>query len=230
MPAASGRPRGAFHLAVEVAVPQVVHHAARGAHGDGAERRTAPSASSPSAQPGAARAKAQKPGQHQQPGADRPVEARQQRIGPPAGGQPRDPAAGADVGVAAHGRYTCPWRSRHVHPAPVPRRPLAAGADGRGHARPGASPRHRDAARRRRCRCGCSTRATGNGRRSIAAIRKDRATLRVDRPHPPAGGRSPTLRLLVAALKRDAMDWVVEKATELGVSLIQPVITAAHRR
>jgi 16S rRNA (uracil1498-N3)-methyltransferase len=30
---------------------------------------------------------------------------------------------------------------------------------------------------------------------------------------------------VVAALKRDALDWVVEKATELGVARIQPVIT-----
>jgi 16S rRNA (uracil1498-N3)-methyltransferase len=33
------------------------------------------------------------------------------------------------------------------------------------------------------------------------------------------------LRLVVAALKRDALDWVVEKATELGVSRIHPVAT-----
>jgi 16S rRNA (uracil1498-N3)-methyltransferase len=31
--------------------------------------------------------------------------------------------------------------------------------------------------------------------------------------------------LLVAALKREAMEWVVEKATELGIAEIQPVLT-----
>ena len=31
--------------------------------------------------------------------------------------------------------------------------------------------------------------------------------------------------LLVAALKRDAMEWVVEKATELGARAIRPVLT-----
>ena len=35
----------------------------------------------------------------------------------------------------------------------------------------------------------------------------------------------PTGRLLIAAVKRDAMDWMTEKATELGIGLIQPVLT-----
>jgi len=58
----------------------------------------------------------------------------------------------------------------------------------------------------------------------IATLRKDRASFAV-------GGRrraprpEPDLRLLMAAVKRDAMDWIVEKATELGVSVIQPVFT-----
>ena len=58
----------------------------------------------------------------------------------------------------------------------------------------------------------------------IASIRKDRATFRAlaqTRPQAP----EPELRLLLAAVKRDAMDWVAEKATELGVTLIQPVFT-----
>jgi 16S rRNA (uracil1498-N3)-methyltransferase len=40
---------------------------------------------------------------------------------------------------------------------------------------------------------------------------------------PPAP--EPELRLLIAALKREAMDWAVEKATELGATRIQPVLT-----
>jgi 16S rRNA (uracil1498-N3)-methyltransferase len=59
---------------------------------------------------------------------------------------------------------------------------------------------------------------------TIAALRKDRCVLalgaRVRAPAP-----EPDLRLVVAALKRDALDWVVEKATELGVASIQPVTT-----
>ncbi len=58
----------------------------------------------------------------------------------------------------------------------------------------------------------------------IAHLRKDRAALVPEhrtRPQAP----EPEVRLLVAALKRDAMDWVAEKATELGATLIQPVFT-----
>jgi 16S rRNA (uracil1498-N3)-methyltransferase len=58
----------------------------------------------------------------------------------------------------------------------------------------------------------------------ITHLRKDRAAFRVGaRTRPPA--TEPELRLLVAALKRDAMDWLVEKATELGATRIQPVTT-----
>jgi 16S rRNA (uracil1498-N3)-methyltransferase len=58
----------------------------------------------------------------------------------------------------------------------------------------------------------------------IATLRKDRASFLAEaqtRPQAP----EPELRLLLAAVKRDAMDWVAEKATELGVTLIQPVFT-----
>jgi 16S rRNA (uracil1498-N3)-methyltransferase len=58
----------------------------------------------------------------------------------------------------------------------------------------------------------------------IAMLRKDRASLvpeRQARPQTP----EPDLRLVVAAVKRDAMDWMAEKATELGASVIQPVFT-----
>ena len=37
---------------------------------------------------------------------------------------------------------------------------------------------------------------------------------------------SPTIRLAVALIKKDKMDWLVQKATELGVSRISPLITA----
>lgn len=59
---------------------------------------------------------------------------------------------------------------------------------------------------------------------TIAAIRKDRASFAIGtRRRAPAP--EPDLRLLMAAVKRDAMDWIVEKAAELGVSVIQPVLT-----
>jgi len=58
----------------------------------------------------------------------------------------------------------------------------------------------------------------------IIAIRKDRGSFilreRLRWPAP-----EPDLTLLMAAIKRDAMDWVVEKATELGVTRIQLVQT-----
>ena len=59
---------------------------------------------------------------------------------------------------------------------------------------------------------------------TIDTLRKDRCTLRPERqtrPQEPAADR----RLLAAAVKRDAMDWMAEKATELGIGLIQPVLT-----
>lgn len=59
---------------------------------------------------------------------------------------------------------------------------------------------------------------------TIAQIRRDRCVFTLgDRRRAPAPEAE--LRLVVAALKRDALDWVVEKATELGVSSIQPVVT-----
>jgi 16S rRNA (uracil1498-N3)-methyltransferase len=65
----------------------------------------------------------------------------------------------------------------------------------------------------------------GEWRARVAAIRKDRATMvPVERRRPQEAG--PDIRLLLAPLKRDAMEWVVEKATELGVRSIHPVLTA----
>jgi 16S rRNA (uracil1498-N3)-methyltransferase len=58
----------------------------------------------------------------------------------------------------------------------------------------------------------------------IEALRKDRASFLPERRTRAQEG-APELRLLVAALKRDAMDLVAEKATELGATLIQPVFT-----
>ena len=64
----------------------------------------------------------------------------------------------------------------------------------------------------------------GEWRARIAAIRKDRATLVPEEQLRPQAA-TPDIRLLLAPLKRDAMEWVVEKATELGVASIHPVLT-----
>jgi 16S rRNA (uracil1498-N3)-methyltransferase len=64
----------------------------------------------------------------------------------------------------------------------------------------------------------------GEWQARIAGLRRDRASFvpeRQTRPQSPG----PDLRLLVAAVKRPAMEWIAEKATELGVSSIQPVFT-----
>jgi 16S rRNA (uracil1498-N3)-methyltransferase len=59
---------------------------------------------------------------------------------------------------------------------------------------------------------------------TIAHLRRDRCVFALG-PRARAPVSEPDLRLVVAALKRDAMDWLVEKATELGVASIQPVTT-----
>lgn len=64
----------------------------------------------------------------------------------------------------------------------------------------------------------------GEWHASIAELRRDRASFLPERRIRPQAA-APDLRLLVAAVKRDALEWIVEKATELGVSLIQPVFT-----
>ena len=65
---------------------------------------------------------------------------------------------------------------------------------------------------------------SGEHAATLAFLRKDRARLAIGaRLRAPAPEPGPIL--LVAALKRDAMDWLVEKATELGVAAIRPVLT-----
>ena len=58
----------------------------------------------------------------------------------------------------------------------------------------------------------------------IHTLRKDHGVFLAERQTRPQAVE-PELRLVLAAVKRDAMDWVAEKATELGVTLIQPVFT-----
>jgi 16S rRNA (uracil1498-N3)-methyltransferase len=65
----------------------------------------------------------------------------------------------------------------------------------------------------------------GEWRATVASLRKDKGVL-VPRERLRPQAAAPDLRLLLAPLKRDAMEWVVEKATELGVASIHPVFTA----
>ncbi len=58
----------------------------------------------------------------------------------------------------------------------------------------------------------------------IATLRRDRVLLRAER-HSRPQMPEPDLWLLFAPLKREATDLVVQKATELGVSHILPVLT-----
>lgn len=58
----------------------------------------------------------------------------------------------------------------------------------------------------------------------IESLRKDRAVFLPER-RTREQDVAPEVILLVAALKRDAMDLIAEKATELGASRIQPVFT-----
>ncbi|MCK8785083.1 16S rRNA (uracil(1498)-N(3))-methyltransferase [Roseomonas sp. NAR14] len=64
----------------------------------------------------------------------------------------------------------------------------------------------------------------GEWQAEVAALRKDRGSFALGR-RTRAQAPEPPLRLLLAAVKRDAMDLVAEKATELGATLIQPVLT-----
>lgn len=59
---------------------------------------------------------------------------------------------------------------------------------------------------------------------TLASIRKDRARFAIG-PRCRAPCPTPDIRLLIAAIKRDALEWAVEKATELGVASIHPVFT-----
>ncbi len=66
--------------------------------------------------------------------------------------------------------------------------------------------------------------ANGEWEARILSVRRDRARLGVERQVRPQQP-DPDLWLAFAILKRDATDLVVQKATELGVSVLQPVRT-----
>ena len=59
----------------------------------------------------------------------------------------------------------------------------------------------------------------------LGEVRRDRAVVVLER-QTRAQGIEPDLWLLFAPLKRDATDLVIQKATELGVSVVKPVFSA----
>ena len=70
-----------------------------------------------------------------------------------------------------------------------------------------------------------STRATASGCAGSAELGRGRATLRVvEQRRPPEPDAD--LWLLFAPIKRARLDWLVEKATELGAAALVPVWTA----
>ena len=75
----------------------------------------------------------------------------------------------------------------------------------------------------------------GNGHRGLARLRTRGGPVRVEwlAPDPKEGGATLTLKdsplpitLEMAVLKGDAMEWIVEKAVELGIGKLVPVLTA----
>jgi 16S rRNA (uracil1498-N3)-methyltransferase len=60
----------------------------------------------------------------------------------------------------------------------------------------------------------------------VAEATRDRLCVRVTDVRPPRSDESPlVLTLAVGLAKGDKLDWIVEKATELGVSIVQPFAT-----
>jgi 16S rRNA (uracil1498-N3)-methyltransferase len=66
--------------------------------------------------------------------------------------------------------------------------------------------------------------ADGEWSATIASLAKKGVTLEVEGPTRPQAG-VPDLWLLLAPVKKTPLDYIVQKATELGVARIQPVIT-----
>jgi len=62
----------------------------------------------------------------------------------------------------------------------------------------------------------------------VTGVTRDGVAVRVTAVQPANAGESPlALTLAIGLLKADKLDWVIEKATELGVARVQP-FTSAH--
>jgi 16S rRNA (uracil1498-N3)-methyltransferase len=212
---------GARHHPVDVAVPQIVHHAARRPHHHAAQREQQ---DQPQAGPErlAGEQDPPKPGQEQQPDADRPVEARQQGVGHPGAGKPRHPTLGDDVGMGLHGATltaAMPGSIRLFVTAPLQAGAVIGTSSAQAHylatvmrREPGATVLLFNG-------------VDGQWRARIAELGRGTARLAVEtqtRRQAPEPGPW----LAFAPLKRDATDLVVQKATELGAEALLPVQTA----
>ena len=167
-------------------------------------------------------------GQHQQPGADRPVPARQPAVGPrPCRQIAQRPVLAIDVGEAAwlsglqswrhHGRMSRHASIRRGRLCPPASRPRST------RRRPHYL-RHVHAARGGRAVCCCSTAATANGG-PRSSLRGKKAAVAAVGEQTRAQAASPIVWLCFAPIKRARIDYIAEKATELGVAVLQPVIT-----
>ncbi|WP_303675109.1 16S rRNA (uracil(1498)-N(3))-methyltransferase [Vampirovibrio chlorellavorus] len=57
----------------------------------------------------------------------------------------------------------------------------------------------------------------------LRALERRALTVQVERRLPPSDGNLPAVTLAVALIKEQRWDWLIQKATELGVSVIQPI-------
>ncbi len=215
--------RGARHHAVDVAVPEVVHHAAGGAHHQAADGEQQDQPRPPRAGGGPDSRMPHSPGRNSSQMPIGPIDARQQQVGQPGSRQPRHPAGRDDVGVRLHGCYSARRHDRVNPPLRRPRRWPPAKASPASAAQAhylGNCHAPRAAA----IRCVLFNGRDGEFSARIETIRRDRASLRVEQQLR-AQAPEPDLWLAFALLKRDATDLVVQKATELGVAALLPVIT-----
>ena len=179
-------------------------------------------------------------GQRQQEEADRPVgpgepEIRDERApgrsDPPNSGRPRRPPRLLYLGP---GVVSCAWRFRSFarHSLRLCPPSFSACSSSRSLNR---APRSRSARTRRITLEPCSDSSPANrlllfnGRdgewcAELAAIGRKRGRSPHRAPDAPAS-RGPDLHYLFAPLKRARLDYMAQKATELGVSALRPVIT-----
>ena len=213
---------GARHHSVDVAIPEVVHHAAGGPHHQAAD----PEQQDQPDRLGRRRAgeqNAPQPRQEQQPDADRPIDPRQQQIGQPGARQPATQPV-ATMSVCACIAATLPVGMTGSIRLYVTA-PLTAGESVAGVRRAGALSRQRHAPRRRRYGPPVQRPRRRIQRRAskpcgVTAPRCASSSNSVRRP------QEPDVWLLFALLKRDATDLVVRAGDRTGCRrTCYPVIT-----
>lgn len=65
-----------------------------------------------------------------------------------------------------------------------------------------------------------------SGRAEITLVKKDRVDVRILERYPDESDLQPRIHLAVAPPKGDRFKWLIEKATELGVDQVTPLLTA----